>query len=461
MFYKSMRLLVVVGLLIVTGRVNADEVKVVTKVTSRLFWQDDQEKTIFWSDVTSIDGERMTAPMRVEGFPKLDDEHQTLVQMESANGYILVGVRDDQNGDLQSGWILINTGIENEDHGDHSHWTYKGEPKVQASLLDQKQGNPAHLYVYNEVFYVANDKSNGFTRLDPKAIHANDTPSEIYKHARFYTGGAGHITLAADDPKVVYATWNNREGVNQGRVDVVDLRCTSNGDRIKSFQVASGGLHGATINSGKVFLAPSDGVVWFRIAQDGMPPKTNDVYHLDLGKQDGKPLRTGSFSCFGSHVAFTAGMGAYAAIYSVDASVDQVDLCKLPMNLSDSTRLSGLEIVPVQDKGPHAFVFQGSQKEPEASRILNVIELDPNQDQSWKDAKVVQSLDVGPAVPEGHGGAHAIGNNGVGRLVYWTRPATGEISSYSLLERRVTGTYKVGGTPTRILAVGQRGNLSN
>lgn len=437
----------------------ADEVTLPKSVTSRLFWQDDQTRAVYWCDVTSIDGDKYTPRQTIKGFPKLDPEHQSLVQMDTANGYILVGVRDDQDGELQSGWILINTGIEEEVHGDHSHWTYRHAPKVQAMMLDQKQGNPAHLYVYNDVFYVANDKNNGFTRLDAKAIKAEDSTTQIQQAAQFFSGGSGHITLAADDPHVVYATWNDREGSNQGRVDVVSLRGAGKAHAISSFQLTSGGLHGCTINSGNVFLAPLAGVAWFAATKNGAAPKTEDVHYFDLGTQGGKPLRTGSFTNYKQHVAFTAGVGAQAAIYSVDAKANQLQLSKLTMNLGESMRLSGLEIFPVKDSGPHAFVFHSDPDSPEASRTLHIIELDPNQDQNWQDARKVKSIDVGAAVPEGHGGSHAVGSNGVGRLVYWTHPAAGEISCYSLIKGSVVATHKVEGIPSKVLVVGQRGNV--
>ncbi len=99
-----------------------------------------------------------------------------MVQMQAARGMLLVGIRDDDDGKFQSGWVLIESGVVEEEHGDHSHWEYADAPRVRASALDDKQGNPAHMYVYDDVFYLANDKLNGYTRVDPSAIGPRIAP---------------------------------------------------------------------------------------------------------------------------------------------------------------------------------------------------------------------------------------------------------------------------------------------
>ncbi len=116
------------------------------------FFQDDVSKTLKWADLFLGQTLTLGKVKEVAGFPKLDPEKQTLVQMESARGYLMVGVRDEEDGEYQSGWVLIESGVEEEEHGDHSHWHYAREPKVRASMLDEHQGNPAHLYCYDQVF---------------------------------------------------------------------------------------------------------------------------------------------------------------------------------------------------------------------------------------------------------------------------------------------------------------------
>jgi hypothetical protein len=104
----------------------------------------------------------------VKGFKKLDPAKQKLVQMADSGGLVCVGVRDDEDGSVESGWAPPRSGVGYIDHGDHGHWTFKKRPEVIDSRLDKKQGNPAHLYLYDGRFFLANDRLNGYTRIDPK-----------------------------------------------------------------------------------------------------------------------------------------------------------------------------------------------------------------------------------------------------------------------------------------------------
>ncbi len=194
------------------------------RVQTRLFFQDDKDLGLYWMDVTAGDKPTPGKPERVAGFPKLDPERQTLVQMREAKGYLMVGVRDEEQGGYESGWVLIRTGVEEEAHGDHSHWIYTGPPQVVATQLDSQQGNPAHVYCYDDVFYVANDALGGFTRFDPAEIRADHDAAAIARLAKFLRAGGGHITIAVAK-NVAYATWIDRDGDQKGRIDIVN--CTS------------------------------------------------------------------------------------------------------------------------------------------------------------------------------------------------------------------------------------------
>ena len=131
-----------------------------------------------------------------------------------------VGVRDDEEGALESGWVLVQSGVGYADHGDHGHWSYKKKPEVVDSRLDKKQGNPAHLYLYDGRFFVANDKLNGYTHIDPARYATAEARSLGKGTPQFLSGGGNHITLAVVDNKVGYSCWIDGGGPNQGRVDV-------------------------------------------------------------------------------------------------------------------------------------------------------------------------------------------------------------------------------------------------
>ncbi len=66
------------------------------RCVSRVFFQDDVSKTLKWADLFLGQTLTLGKVKEVAGFPKLDPEKQTLVQMESARGYLMVGVRDEE-----------------------------------------------------------------------------------------------------------------------------------------------------------------------------------------------------------------------------------------------------------------------------------------------------------------------------------------------------------------------------
>jgi len=180
------------------------------RAITRVFIQDTESLTLKWADLLAQEPPAFSEPREVEGFPKLDPQRQSLVQMATSAGKVLIGVRDTEDGEFQSGWVLVDSGVEEEEHGDHSHWYYNAEPRVIATRLDETQGNPAHLYCYDGVFYLANDSIGGFTRIDPAAIPAGADESTIRSMAAFHAGGSGHITLAVAG-ELAFATWMSRE----------------------------------------------------------------------------------------------------------------------------------------------------------------------------------------------------------------------------------------------------------
>jgi len=424
-------------------------------VLTRLVWQDDDQKVLRTADLLDGASPQLGPISTIAGFPTLDAARQTLVQMEAAQGMVLVGVRDDDDGKFQSGWALVDSGVEEEEHGDHSHWHYPKTPSVRASLLDDKQGNPAHLYCYDKSFFLANDKLSGFTWLNPQAITAADQADAVCRKAVFHQGGGGHITLAAVNGNVAFSTWIDRDGPNKGRVDCVKLNSAGNKEIAQTFHLPSGGIHGATANSGKVFFAPSDGICWVDAASTAMPPQ---VQHISLGKDGEKPRRTGGFTAFEKHVAFVTGAGESATLCLLDATSASPQVSELSLKFAKGNRPTGLEFVKLRRGSPLAFVFQDHAADVEGPYRLTIIAVDPNEDGNWNDAKIQQELDVGKAKVEGHGGHHSVAFDADRRRAIFTNPGDGTIAVMSLSDLKIVAQFSVSGIPSKLVAIGGRGN---
>ncbi len=420
---------------------------------TRIVWQDRDGKTLRWGQFfqegSAIKFEKHDA---VEGFPELDAERNELVQMDRIGRVVVVGIRDDDEGKYQSGWAAIDMGVRSHSHGDHDDHHYREEPKVLASVVNQSQGNPAHLYQYDGNFYLANDKLNGYTKLVPMDLLRQSGNEE----GTFYRGGGGHITMAAVDGKVGYSTWASREEENSGRIDVSDLSRSGEDAIAYSFQLPVGGLHGATANSGRVFFAPSDGV-YYVDADVNLKQSADDVQpkHLSLGtdEENQRPYRTGAFATHRNWVLCTTGKHDLSALCLIDAAAEEPSVVKLPIDTPDGLSLTTPSVAVTAAGKRYAFLFQ-DRKEGDVAEQLVVVDLDPNADRDFSDAKVVKQLPVAASAVTGHYGHHEIDIDADGRYGVVTNPGSGKLQLLSLNDLEFVGEFEVGGMPTKVLCVG-------
>ncbi|HBE68085.1 MAG TPA: hypothetical protein DDW52_08040 [Planctomycetaceae bacterium] len=410
------------------------------RTLARIFWQDAATQTIHWSDLKKKGDEYALEKQDLDNHPETDADRHMLVQMQAIDELIVAGVRDDDDGNFNSGWVAIHSGVEKESHGDHFHWHFDDTPRVTKVVIDDKQGNPAHVYRYGNSWYLANDQKNGITRISPKALRSNSTPDQ------FFSAGGGHITLAVSDDNVAYSTWIDREGDNKGRVDVVGLE---SGSPIEfSFHTPSGGLHGATYNSGKAFFAPSEGVCWVSTSETSDPK----VHHIDLGDDaSGMPKRTGAFKNIGSQVVFVAGRGPDTELCSIDADSAKPKCLKLALEIGEGNSATTPYVFRTRTGKSLAVMFEENMDAD--SEKMHVIDLDGNRDGDFSDAKLIHSMSVGKSQIQGHSGHHEICNLG-GRLLLISSPGDGTIAVVSTRDWEEKAKIQVGGTPTRMLGIG-------
>lgn len=417
---------------------------------ARVFWQDDTAATVCCGDLKRSSSGWSIEKLSIEGFPQLDPDLQSLVQMRMDDGLVVVGIRDTEDGTIGSGWVAIESGVVEEPHGDHSHWRFSRAPRVSHSRLDTEQGNPAHVYKYGKSFVLANDKKNGFTLTSAKSIRDAKLASSA---ATFHRGGNGHITLAVHPDSVAYATWIAPAGDDQGRVDVIGLG--SNLGKRYSIKCPTGMLHGATMNSGKAFFAPADGICWVAVDRElDDDPDSVKVHHLSLGEDaDGKPLRTGAFANAGQHVVFSAGKGDASKFCWIDASDDRPSITSLPVPVKEGEAVSTPITIRSRYGDRLAVMFGQNKETPSEDRML-IVNLDPDRDGSFRDAKLGKTLDIGPNQIVGHSGYHAAVMLPDRRHVLITNPGDGSLWVVSVPNLTVRAKLDLGGAPTRLLAVG-------
>lgn len=417
------------------------------RTQARLMWHDQETHQPKWGDLGKGESWGLNA-QTVQGWPSLADHQASIAQLAHHQTNVVAAIRDDQEGKQWSGWVAIDHGVRDEAHGDHFHSKYTDLPKVRKSKLDASQGNPAHIYVYDQQFFLANDTKNGLTVLAPNPANTSDLVD------RFVEAGGGHITLAAIANQVAYATWIDAEGDNAGRVDVVSLANSPLPKRYQ-FRLPSGGLHGATTNNRKVFFAPSDGICWVDAdASVSKDPNTIKPQYISLGTDaEGKPLRTGAFANLGTNVLGVTGKGKLACLFHLNAASSKPVVRKLSLPIQDNQSLTTPKTLTLGSGKSYAALFVETREEAGKDELL-LIDMDPNGDKDLGDAKITARIPVGKHKIEGHAGHHDVAFVPGKRLILVTNPGDGTIQVISLNEGKTVATLMVGGVPTHLTAMG-------
>ena len=418
----------------------------------RVTWQNAKDNSLHWGEYLQVGPSIVFQNQgKITKFPTLE-KNQSLGPMKRIDNLMVLGVRGGSKGEAQGGWLAIDLRVIEQPHGDHSDYTYGDAPKVIQKVLDDSRKCPVHLYVYRKEFYLANDALDGFTRINPRALLSGAKGAK----GVFYRGGGDHITLAAVGKKVVYSTWIGKTESGKGKVDVVNLDKPGEKSVAYSFESPTPGLHGAITNSGRVFLAPNDGIIWVDADRTlSQSAKSVKVNYLSLGKnpQDETPYRTGAFTEHKDWVLFLAGRDADAGLYMVQASAATPSVSKLLIPTKPGLRFGMPKCVTAISGKNYAMSFQ-TKRAGESVEQLTIIDLDPNQDKNFSDAKVVKSLDVGNSGVEGYRSYHSICVDDDKKFAVFTNPADGEICLLSLDKLKVVSRQKVGGIPTGIIAIG-------
>jgi hypothetical protein len=118
-----------------------------------------------WANLERIGTQWDLKPKEIQGIPNLNTERQQFSQMQRLNDALIVAIRDDAQGTFGSGWFAIDSGVILESHDDHYHAHFSLTPTLLESHIDEKQGNPAHVYRANGEVLLANDSKNGFTSI--------------------------------------------------------------------------------------------------------------------------------------------------------------------------------------------------------------------------------------------------------------------------------------------------------
>ena len=128
----------------------------------------------------------------------------------------------------------------------------------------------------------------------------------------------------------------------------------------------------------------------------------------------------------------------------------------MALNVKKGTQAVTPHVAVTPEGKAYAFIFHDHAKGVDVEDALEIVALDPNGDGDCSDAKVVKTLKVGKSAVEGHFGHHDMAFDAEKQFGFFTNPGDGTISVLSLKSLDVVNTFKVGGTPTALVALGSR-----
>lgn len=449
------------------------------RILTRLFLQDLDSQSVRWSEVRRAANGKlaMGMPQPIAGWQTLDSAKQKLGSIQETTNWIAVGVGDLEGGKSQSGWQLIWSGASGSNHGDHSHWHYNAVPQVIDKRLDDKQGNPSRVEAFDRAFYISNDQLNGYTKIDPARYNAATTPQQFAAIPRFIPGGGNGTSLTVVGERVGYAAWIDSDGDHKGRVDVTRIG-PNKAEIAYSFRLPSGGIHSVAALEGRIFFAAADGV--YHVPVDATASLSADKVQpvpVSLGQDDGASLRPSAVATLGKFVVFTIGRDDHATLGLLNAADLKSPLIKLPLNVAAGQSASAPVVVKTRSDQRLALVFHEhpspSERRPDGplagsgsikpisdttakptAESLAIINLDPNGDKNFADAKIVKTITVGASKISGDFGHHGIDFDADRRFAFFTNPGDGTLSIFDLEKLEIAGSFKIGGTPSHVVAVG-------
>ena len=208
-----------------------------------------------------------------------------------------------------------------------------------------------------------------------------------------------------------------------------------------------------------MFFAPAEGIDWIDVAASVQAAGDTVVHHLDLGSEEDGAYRTGAFLNHGAHVLFLSGRGPHSFLGMIDTRREIPEIKRVALDVDPASRASAPTAVNTRLFGAIVTVFHDHPQDVDAPNVASVIQLDPNRDGDYSDAKVLKRIDVGPSRVEGHGGHHAMVADAAGRFALISNPGDSSVQIISLANLSSQSTETLSFVPGSVVAIGARGPI--
>lgn len=424
------------------------------KTITRVFWQDRESGKLSFADIVATNKWNLKRGW-VQDYPSIDAKSQSLSDIRVVGIAVVAGLSATEKNSVGGGWIVLDSGVFEEPHGNHFHWRYSKKPRVlQQNLTAADSGVTAVVNAERSCF-LAGLPANGFTKVSAASLKSSGGKTVTPSDGLRFTGGGRRPIIAALNEAVAYAAWGEAEGESAGRVDVVNLKKPGAVSVAYSFQLPGGDVRAAAASSNKVYFATSEGI--YRIDGDArLEQSTDTVKPIPVLAKSGETstlTTTETFSTDRNWLIFSSS-GQSPSLCLINSAVSQQHILRVPIPMENGLTLSAPRIKLSLGKR-YAFLFQTrTGQDSSAQEMLTVVELDPNRDRNFSDARVKLSVPVGASKVSGQFGQHDICFDAYGHYAVFTEPGTGILNLMALKNLRVVARFRVGGAPDRIIAVG-------
>ncbi len=422
-------------LLVITACLSCGSVTAQTprkKTITRVFWQDADTQKLSYADLSTTDRWHIKRGW-VKGFPDVDSKTQTLGPMVQLGKQLAVAIAGSEKSQI----VRIDSGVAEQPHGNHFHWTYNGTPNASWVVTTAKPLQMATTHL--DAFWFGH--AGGFVKVQSNSSTGNRNP------ATAFTGGGEKMTLAITQNSLALAGHGDSSGDNLGRVDVVNLLNPNTGFR--SFTVSKAPIDSIAAIHGKAFFGQSDGIRFSSTST------WNDFTTkiVDGSKTDSQRLAPIRFAKEKNWLLYTESAGK-PGLCMINAAASTASVTRLEIPTPSGLRLSTPKTKLSLGKR-FAFLFQErTDPESDLQENLIVVSLDPNRDMDFSDAYVVKTMPVGKSKIDGANGHHQICFDAYGRFAIYSDPGDGIISIMTVNDLKVRARFRVGGVPDKIVAVG-------
>ena len=411
----------------------------------RVFWQDLESAKLSYADLVTTSKWNLNRGW-VADFVQPDADSAKLGPMQAIGERVLIAIN---RNDGTSERVLFDSGVFEEPHGNHFHWRYSRKPAVVSHSM--APGTTTHVSDSGDKRFVVHQAKGGFATTDPKQLKAASEDPTAQTWQKYDVGGNAVVVAFAGQSRAIAASGDS-EGPDAGRVDFVDLSRTGSQSITGSTRLPAAGIQDAEVVAGKVFYATPQGIWWH---SSNSQPQVDEIRCVvGTEEENADALQSDNLTPSLNWLIAATGSGKEAALLLINAASATPKVIKLPIPAEDGLKLSRPRVVLSLGKR-YAFLFQGrTGSDQTVQEMLTVVELDPNRDRSFSDARVKTSIPVGASQPDGEAGQHDICFDAYGRYAVLTEPGTGIVDILSLNSLRIVAKFRVGGVPGRIVAVG-------